>query len=801
MGLIPVDRRLPARIPPRISLWANLQHLTEIVMFVLGPPGVRPSAVSASTAARGDLLVRWSLVSLLLGCGAGAVFAGPLGEATSLVAGASAAGPQSPFAGASAAGSPSHFAGAPIAEAPSPFAGTSTTEASSPDGDVLHPVLRSILDGSPGDREVVAWVLFRDKGLDPQAEALSLDRVRREMPEAVRARRERVDGVPLVDARDLPVHEPYIEAVIEMGGRLRHPTRWLNGGSFVLALDALRSVARLPFVREIRPVARGRTSDERIAGPVLQGPGGGDPPAEGLDYGAGLPYGPSRGQLEELNIPPVHAAGFSGAGVPVMMLDTGFFKDHDAFANTALVSEWDFVFEDGNTQNEDGDHDSSHNHGTSSWSVCGGYDPGIIIGPAYGAPFHLAKTEDIRSETQAEEDNYVAALERADSLGVWVTSASLTYFAFDDGFSYEYEDLDGDTAVITIAVDIAASKGILCVNSIGNYGDEPGSLRTPADADTIIAAGAVDSLGTIALFSSRGPTYDGRIKPELVARGLDVWLAIASEGPDGYSGGNGTSFSCPLLSGAAALVLEAHPEWGPVDVIEALKASGDWAHDPNNDYGWGRPNVLEAIFSETPVFPLPFSLVSPDDGAEPVLPLTLVWEASQDLDSGVPPLYEVWIREAGTEDEPFVHEGLSDTSFVVPDILYPGVVYEWRVFAVDGDQHERPSREIRTFTMPSGAGVGDSPLVPASLRLALWPNPSPSGLSLRLSGSRWLDSPKTVTVLSVTGRAVVRRVMRGSAWSWDGRDDTGRAVPSGIYWVRVDDGAGVARSSMWVKLR
>jgi subtilisin family serine protease len=675
------------------------------------------------------------------------------------------------------------------------------TETSPADSPKIHPVLERSLTESSSDKEWTVWVLFRDKGLTAGGRAAALDEVGRTMPAGVKARRSRVRGVPLVDSRDLPVHEPYLQAVQSLGGKLRQRTKWLNGGSFILTVGQLRDVARLPFVRELIPVARGETDAEKSDS--AEKPNSGTPTggvADDVGSDGELDYGPSLGQLTELNIPPVHEAGFSGAGVHVMMLDTGFFKEHDAFAHTILVSEWDYVFGDGNVQNEPEDHESAHGHGTATWSTCGGFDPGNIVGPAYGASFHLAKTEDIRSETQVEEDNYVAALERADSLGVWVTSASLSYLIWDDGTGYEYEDLDGDTAVITRAVDIAASKGILCVNSMGNTGPSPGSLWTPADADTIIAAGAVDSLGQIVEFSGRGPTYDGRIKPELVARGLDVWRAKAS---GGYTHSGGTSFSCPLLGGSATLVLEAHPEWGPVEVIDALKMSADNSGSPDNDYGWGRPNVLEAIFSETPIYPLPFSLVSPPDSLETELPVSLVWESSEDLDSGEGPLYTVMFQELESGDPPIVYEGIADTTFVIPGPLSAGAEYEWQIFAVDEDDHERPSRETWIFVMPvASSSVSDHPLASVSRpKLILWPNPSSAGVSMRLSGTAEIGEPTRVMVFSPSGRRLMARNVSGSSWMWDGRDSAGRPVPSGIYWIRVSRQGEHVAESRWMKLR
>ena len=85
--------------------------------------------------------------------------------------------------------------------------------------------------------------------------------------------------------------------------------------------------------------------------------------------------------------------------------------------------------------------------GRPGQEVVAGDVPGRLRGIARGASFLLAKTEDVRSETRVEEDNYVAALEWADSIGVDIASSSLAYLVFDNGFSYTPSQLNGDVAV------------------------------------------------------------------------------------------------------------------------------------------------------------------------------------------------------------------------------------------------------------------------------------------------------------------------------------------------------------------
>jgi len=234
-------------------------------------------------------------------------------------------------------------------------------------------------------------------------------------------------------------------------------------------------------------------------------------------------------------------------------------------------------------------------------SIIGGFKDGKLIGPAFDANFILAKTENTQSESPIEEDNWLAAAEWADSIGVDVTSTSLGYRdGFDFGFTdYTAADMNGKTTIITKAADMLASKGVVVVNAAGNEGTrlalQQNSLVAPADGDSVIAVGAVTTTGVLASFSSRGPTADGRIKPDVVATGVGVYFANGTPGATtGYFSGSGTSFSCPLTAGVAALILQKHPAWNPMQVREALRMTASNASSPNNNIGWGIINALAA---------------------------------------------------------------------------------------------------------------------------------------------------------------------------------------------------------------
>jgi subtilisin family serine protease len=255
-----------------------------------------------------------------------------------------------------------------------------------------------------------------------------------------------------------------------------------------------------------------------------------------------------------------------------------------AFHRLKILDRRDFVNGDRNVSNlrDRGDGD----HGARVLSVLGGFAGGELVGPAYGATFLLAKTEDTESETPIEEDNWAAAAEWAEARGADVISSSL----------YSFEDMDGATAVTTIVAQMAAERGVVVVVSAGNQGFDPehNTLGAPADGDLVLSIGAVDSFGARADFSSVGRTADGRIKPDVMAQGVLVKTANPRT-RDQYVLSDGTSFSCPLAAGVAALVLQAHPDWTVDRVRRAMRSTADGAAHPDRLMGWGVLDALEAV--------------------------------------------------------------------------------------------------------------------------------------------------------------------------------------------------------------
>lgn len=440
----------------------------------------------------------------------------------------------------------------------------------------------------PGQKLKV-WVFFTDKGLAGRTEVQrALSRPEKLLTRRALRRRAKLGRRRLVNFADLPVYEPYVREVLATGARLRTRSRWLNAVSLWATPRQVVQIANEPFVARMRLVAGAKPSRPRVQLAKTANPTG---RAEVVARRYYLDYGASRNQLEQISVPQLHELGYTGAGVLVAMLDVGYYKDHETFSHLKIVAERDFVMKDDDTQRDPNNpEDYSDSHGTLTWSTLAGYTPGELIGPAYRADFLLAKTEDTRSETPVEEDYWAAAAEWADSLGADVISSSLGYYDW-----YKFKDMDGNTAVCTIAADWAARQGIAVVVAAGNWNTDPnwGHISAPADGDSVISVGAVTLSGTIADFSSRGPTYDGRIKPEVCALGVHTRCATRG-GPNAYGYASGTSLATPLVGGVCALLLEAHPDWTGWDVRSALLGSASQADQPNNTYGWGIVNAFAA---------------------------------------------------------------------------------------------------------------------------------------------------------------------------------------------------------------
>ena len=423
-----------------------------------------------------------------------------------------------------------------------------------------------------------------------------------------------------IDMKDIPVNPEYLLAVTNAGAAILNPTKWLNGVTVETSDPAvITAIEALPFVQNVlkSPVIIGNEIEKPFF--ANESFSSEAPHAVILKESTSLDYGPSYNQINMLKGDQMHELGYRGQGVLIGVLDAGFDNANtlDVFDtlwdNNRIIDTRDFVSGGEVTFNK-------HYHGTMVLSCMGGNDPGELVGTAPDASYILIRTEDGGSELIIEEYNWVSGAEFADSLGADVLNTSLGYSDFPDDPSqnHTYEDMDGNTTPITIGADVAASRGMVVVNSAGNSGSSSWYYITaPADGDSVFSIGAVNWAGTPAGFSGNGPTYDGRTKPNVAAQGEGAYIANTS---GGYTYGNGTSFSSPILAGMMACLLQANPDMSNMDLQNAVQSSGSLSSAPDNKIGWGIPDFMAAhniltvidgneidLFTNVNLYPNPFS--------------------------------------------------------------------------------------------------------------------------------------------------------------------------------------------------
>ncbi len=413
------------------------------------------------------------------------------------------------------------------------------------------------------------------------------------------ARRKKA-GIDFLDYRDLPVNKEDIKVLTDLGLILHSTSKWMNSALMKSITPAdIPKLLLLPNVAEVKTVRK---------------------PGTKSSFSEKLKSDLQDSQINRYDVPvsmlngyTLHDQGFKGQGILIAVLDAGFDNAEEITSlehlrnRGGIKATYDFVQKNNIVYN-------SHTHGTAVLSILAGKIPMEIEGTAQDADYLLLKTEDSNSEYPCEEDYWAAGAEFADSAGADIITSSLGYSTFDDpSMNYAFSDLDGSKSFVTRVADIAASKGILVVNSAGNERDKIWKrIICPADGKNVIAVGAVDDSETISTFSSAGPSFDRRIKPDFVALGVKVPLQTSNTS---IVTANGTSFSCPVISGMTACLMQAVPEAKNSDIIKIMRESADRVSAPDSLYGYGIPDMGIALLKLQDLFirvPEGMSLVSPN---------------------------------------------------------------------------------------------------------------------------------------------------------------------------------------------
>lgn len=393
--------------------------------------------------------------------------------------------------------------------------------------------------------------------------------------------------------QDAPISQVYENDLAENGFMIQQRSRWLNAVTLYLSKDEVGTVTKLPYVKEIRPMAHliPQVLPNIPVSPVIHG-------VLTKNCTGSTIYGRSCTQLDIMNAIPVLEDNINGQGVTLGFLDTEFhYGDTEPFSHPVLrhIRDNDQFGEVRNFTERDSSNPcgAADDHGMSVASVAVGYLENQIIGPGWGATIYGASTECVGYERNIEEENFVVGVEWLESKGVDIITASLGYSTFDEGQrNYTPSDLDGDTGLTTIAMDLATLRGVVTVTSAGNYGPTRTSIVTPADGDSVIAVGGVTPFRGPWISSSRGPTADNRIKPDVSAQGSSVAFASSLTS---IGRGNGTSFSSPMVAGVIAQILQVNPDLKPRDVWQLLISTASQATSPDNTLGYGIVNAHKAV--------------------------------------------------------------------------------------------------------------------------------------------------------------------------------------------------------------
>jgi len=623
-----------------------------------------------------------------------------------------------------------------------------------------------IADNFAGDGQRI-WIYFKDKGKVEFQNYQTI--VSSHLSGQSVQRRLKLGRSPLYDFSDLPLEKTYLQQLKQLGFIIYRQSRWFNAVSGWIDDKTVTKLNALSFVLKIEKVRKySYSADYEPSGPDQWS----------LGKRIQSEYGPSENQDKMIGIPQAHSMGFHGEGIRIALFDSGFLLSHESLQHVKVIASWDFIQGDSVVANGQGDAPSQQNHGTEVLAVIAGYDPMQLIGPAYAAEYLLAKTELITSETHLEEDNWVAAAEWADSLGADIISTSLGYSTFDSGqVDYTYADMDGNTTIITRAADLAVSKGIAVFAAAGNEGLHSWHYITaPADGDSVIAVGGVQSNGSPWATSSYGPTVDGRIKPDLSAQGQSVYSVMPTS-LNGYNYFSGTSMACPLAAGAAAIILSADSTLTPMQLREVMISTASQAQSPDNKMGYGLINLEKCLVQILDGQVLQLTNFTANAGAGKN---ELSWTAVSAID------IKNWIigRQRGQAEFQIIGQ------LAVPaGQSYPAVFNFTDLDIAGGELYRyRLQVELVLGTIYTMDTLVVQSAIPA--QVALYQNfPNPFNTTTQILFSLPKAQKVSLRIYDRTGRQV-KALIENTALTtsyyhcfWDGTGSDGSAVASGVYFI------------------
>lgn len=431
----------------------------------------------------------------------------------------------------------------------------------------------------PIDTQIeIAWVFFKDK--PSKATYLANPSLMLSQRSIQRRTRQNI----LLDDNDVPIEKTYYNEVKNRAGiKIMAKSKWLNALHIEGTKTNINKLKQLSFVAKIEFADKSLNATDRVA------------PAKRLHHpenkfgsiSTDYSYGNGSNQIEMLGGEALHQQNFTGTGMIIAVIDGGF-PGVDTFIAFKRLRDQNKILGGYNYVTRSSNFYTGISHGTAVLSTIASYVDNQFIGTAPDASFYLFITEDGTKETPLEESLWVEAAEKADSLGVDIINTSLGYFTFDNPkYDYSYADMNGSKTFISRGAEIGFSRGMIIVNAAGNEGAEPWKyIIAPADAKSVLAVGAVDAAKIIATFSSFGPTADGRVKPDVLAQGLNAFV-INADGQIAPS--SGTSFASPIMTGVIACYWQKNYTKKNTEIIQMIKESAHLYHNPSPQYGYGIP--------------------------------------------------------------------------------------------------------------------------------------------------------------------------------------------------------------------
>ncbi|MBF6640318.1 S8 family serine peptidase [Flavobacterium sp. J49] len=426
-----------------------------------------------------------------------------------------------------------------------------------------------------------AWVYFNGK---PNAQTFLSNPLSMLTQRALDRRA--AQGIALA-VSDAPIEQSYIDQITAAQGiQVKAQSKWLNCLHVRGSLADIQALSALSFVDHIHYANHSLNARMSRPNTIVA-------VNKQMDVQTTFAYGNSANQVQMLNAHLLHQQDFTGSGKIIAVMDSGFsavntiIPFNRMFNNGLYLGGYNYV--GGNT-----DVFSTHNHGTMTLSCMAGFVDGQLVGTAPDAQYYLFITEDVVAENPVEESYWVQAAEEADRLGVDVITTSLGYFGYDNpSYSYTYTDMTGNKAFASQGANMAFSKGMIVIASAGNTGSTVNPhIGVPAEATNVLAVGSVQFDETYSNFSSIGPSFDGRIKPDVMAKGQSATLSNTS---GAIVTASGTSFSCPIMAGAVASFWQAIPWATNQQVVDFVKQSADRFTSPTNQYGYGIPDFQSAL--------------------------------------------------------------------------------------------------------------------------------------------------------------------------------------------------------------